>query len=85
MAYDYKYLKVAIDRRVATVTIDNPPINLITWELFGELSELSAELAGELQRSRLERQHVSARHDQQLALWRSQHDKVRMRLNTVQI
>lgn len=47
MAYDYKYLKVAIDRRVATVTIDNPPINLITWELFGELSELSAELAGD--------------------------------------
>jgi enoyl-CoA hydratase/carnithine racemase len=45
MAYEYEHLTVAVDGRVATVTVDNPPINLITMELFLELSALSQELA----------------------------------------
>jgi enoyl-CoA hydratase/carnithine racemase len=45
MAYEYEHLTVAVDGRVATVTVDNPPINLITTELFQELNALSQELA----------------------------------------
>jgi enoyl-CoA hydratase/carnithine racemase len=45
MAYEYEHLTVAVDGRVATVTVNNPPINLITGELFLELSALSQELA----------------------------------------
>jgi len=45
MAYEYEHLTVAVDGRVAKVTVDNPPINLITVELFLELSALSQELA----------------------------------------
>lgn len=44
MAYDYQLLEVARQGRIATVTVDNPPINLITLELFGELAALSREL-----------------------------------------
>ena len=44
MAYDYELLAVEIEGRLATVTIDNPPINLITLQLFMELSQLSVEL-----------------------------------------
>ena len=33
-----------IDGRVATVTIDNPPANVITMELLGELNALSSQL-----------------------------------------
>jgi len=47
MAYDYTMLKVAIDGRVATVTVDNPPINLITIPLYMELVALSKELAND--------------------------------------
>ena len=47
MAYDYKHLRISNDGRVSTVTVDNPPINLITWELFAELSELCRELAAD--------------------------------------
>jgi len=45
MAYDYKRLDVAVQDRVATVTVSNPPINLITLELYRELSELSREIS----------------------------------------
>ena len=46
MAYEgYKRLKIARDGRIVTAVIDNPPINLITLELFGELARLSQELA----------------------------------------
>jgi enoyl-CoA hydratase/carnithine racemase len=45
MAYGYTLLKVITRDRVATVTVSNPPINLITRELYGELSALSQELA----------------------------------------
>ncbi|MEM7003683.1 MAG: enoyl-CoA hydratase/isomerase family protein [Pseudomonadota bacterium] len=44
MAYDYERLSVAIDGRLAEVTISNPPINIITPELYGELAALCAEL-----------------------------------------
>ena len=39
MAYEgYQRLRVAREGRIVTATIDNPPINLITLELFGELA-----------------------------------------------
>ena len=44
MAYDFELLNVEIDGRVATVTIDNPPVNVITMALLGELEALSAAL-----------------------------------------
>jgi len=47
MAYDYQFLKVATDGRFATVTIDNPPINLISIPLYLELAALSKELAAD--------------------------------------
>jgi enoyl-CoA hydratase/carnithine racemase len=46
MAYEgYQHLRIARDGRIVTATIDNPPINLVTLELFGELARLSQELA----------------------------------------
>ncbi|MDP6375995.1 MAG: enoyl-CoA hydratase/isomerase family protein [Pseudomonadales bacterium] len=44
MAYDYEHIDVVVGGRVATVTISNPPINLITPDLYMELMALSAEL-----------------------------------------
>jgi enoyl-CoA hydratase/carnithine racemase len=45
MAYDsYRLLKIARDGRVVTATVDNPPINLITLALYGELAALAQEL-----------------------------------------
>ena len=44
MAYQYQLLDVAVHRRVATVTINNPPINIITPALYQELATLVAEL-----------------------------------------
>ncbi len=44
MSYDYRMLEVEKRGRRATVTVTNRPINLITLELFGELSALSREL-----------------------------------------
>ena len=40
----YELIKVAVAGRVATVTLDNPPINLITQELFAELRDLVGAL-----------------------------------------
>ena len=45
MSYNYERLDVTVDNRLATVTIDNPPINLVTLELYRELLALSMELA----------------------------------------
>ena len=46
MAYEgYERLRIARDGRIVTATIDNPPINLVTLELFGELAKLSQEVA----------------------------------------
>ena len=44
MAYDFELLDVEIDGRIATVTIDNPPVNVITMALLGEFERLSVEL-----------------------------------------
>jgi enoyl-CoA hydratase/carnithine racemase len=44
MAYDFELLKVDVQGRVATVTIDNPPVNLITMALLAELDRLSSAL-----------------------------------------
>ncbi|WP_164155757.1 enoyl-CoA hydratase/isomerase family protein [Sandarakinorhabdus rubra] len=45
MAYDsYKLISVAQDGALLTATISNPPINIITMELFGELAQLALEL-----------------------------------------
>ena len=44
MAYDFKLFAVECDDRVATVTIDNPPANIITMELLLELDTLSSRL-----------------------------------------
>ncbi len=44
MAYDYGLLQVEIDGRLAVVTINNPPINIITPPLYAELAALVGEL-----------------------------------------
>ena len=44
MAYEYELLNVEIEGRVARVTVDNPPINLMSHDLYVELLKLSAEL-----------------------------------------
>ena len=49
MAYDYELLTVQVLGRVATVTISNPPINLITRQLYAELAALSEELRDDTQ------------------------------------
>ena len=47
MAYDYKLVSVKVDGRIATVTVNNPPINIITIPLYMELAALSKELAAD--------------------------------------
>ena len=47
MSYDYQHLQVNVTGRMATVIIDNPPINLITPALFVELDSLSQELSAD--------------------------------------
>lgn len=45
MGYEnYQLLRVDVDRGVATVTIDNPPINLFDMPLMQEMASLSEEL-----------------------------------------
>lgn len=44
MAYEYELLNVDVDGRLAVVTINNPPINIITLPLSAELNALTAEL-----------------------------------------
>jgi enoyl-CoA hydratase/carnithine racemase len=44
VAYDYEMLNVEVDGRIATVTVSNPPINLITLPLYVELMALAQEL-----------------------------------------
>jgi len=46
MAYeDYRLIRFAREGRIVTATVDNPPINLITPELYAELARLSQDLA----------------------------------------
>lgn len=45
MAYDsYKLIRIEKRAKVVTATVDNPPINLITMALYGELAALSKEV-----------------------------------------
>jgi enoyl-CoA hydratase/carnithine racemase len=45
MAYDgFTALRVDVRGKIAYVTIDNPPVNVITAELYGDLMRLSFEL-----------------------------------------
>mgnify|MGYP001161551576 FL=1 len=44
MKTDFNFLTVEIASKVATVTIDNPPINIITLQLYAELIQLVEEL-----------------------------------------
>ena len=41
----FKFLKIRIDKGVAFVTIDNPPMNLLNMELIGEFSRLQKKIA----------------------------------------
>ena len=48
MAYEgYQFLKIRVDRGVAFVTIDHPPINLLTLELSAELLRLAGEIVAD--------------------------------------
>lgn len=44
MAYDYQRIRVEQRDGVAFATIDNPPINLMTPELYGELARLAEQI-----------------------------------------
>ena len=45
MVYEgYRLIRIEREGAVVTAVVDNPPINLITMELFGELARLSSEL-----------------------------------------
>jgi enoyl-CoA hydratase/carnithine racemase len=48
MPYEgYRFLRIRTDRGVAFVTIDNPPINLLTLELSAELLRLAGEIVAD--------------------------------------
>jgi len=47
MAYAYELIRVEVDAGVASATIDNPPINLMTGMLFRELGQLSEEFGAD--------------------------------------
>jgi enoyl-CoA hydratase/carnithine racemase len=44
-AYEHAGLRVDVDERVAFVTLDHPPVNLLDAALIGSLSSLAGELA----------------------------------------
>ena len=44
----YELLVIERRGRIVIATIDNPPINLLTLPLFGELARLSSELEADL-------------------------------------
>ena len=47
MSYDYPLIHTRLEHGVLTATIDNPPINLMTLQLFGQLSALTEEVAAD--------------------------------------
>ena len=48
MSYEeYTCLKVRVDRGVAFITIDHPPINLLDASLIEELDRIGRELEGD--------------------------------------
>lgn len=44
MPYDLSVIRVSVAKGVATAVIDNPPINLLTRELFRELRQLATDV-----------------------------------------
>ena len=51
MAYSFDRLQVEADGRIVFVTISNPPVNVITGELFAELNAFSKELKADSDRT----------------------------------
>lgn len=47
MAYNYQLIRVAKQDRIAVATVDAPPINIITPQLYMELAGLSKEVAAD--------------------------------------
>ncbi len=47
MTYDYELLRTELDRGVLHATIDNPPINVFTMELYEEMGRFVAQVAGD--------------------------------------
>jgi enoyl-CoA hydratase/carnithine racemase len=47
MTYEFPGLSVEVDRGVASVILDNPPINVLDATLIGSLFNLAGELAGD--------------------------------------
>lgn len=47
MAYEFTRIRIEHDAGICFATIDNPPINVITLELFGELAQLAATVAAD--------------------------------------
>jgi len=47
MSHDFKLIRVETENGVAWATIDNPPINLITQDLYRELTILAEVIAGD--------------------------------------
>src|ERR1700761_540711 len=46
MAYeDYKLIRFAREGKIVTATVDAPPINIITLELYAELARMSQDVA----------------------------------------
>ena len=47
MAYNYNLIRVEKKDRIAIATVDAPPINIITVELFSEMMQLSLDVAAD--------------------------------------
>ena len=47
MSYEYERLRVEIDQGVAFATIDNPPINVMTLPLFGDLLRFGTQVSSD--------------------------------------
>jgi len=45
MRYNFKHIRVHIERKVAFVTIDNPPVNVLSMDLMGDLSRFANKVA----------------------------------------
>jgi enoyl-CoA hydratase/carnithine racemase len=45
MAYDFEHIRVTVEDGVCVAVVDNPPINLITIDLWGELAALAEAVA----------------------------------------
>ena len=51
MSYDgYELLRIELKDRVATATVDAPPINVMTLSLFGEIARFGQLIQGQAKR-----------------------------------